>query len=668
MTRRLLLLLGFLCATALSCSAQSNVSIALGSGYAGGAATFNNLNPQGYNGLPQPSPSIVILLSSSGAATMTTLGTGTQYRVTACKSDGSACLLATVNVSGLAQDISASLLAYPIGSGSGTGNITGTFVANQVAVATSAQVLSGNTTLVFDPIRAQLYTGTAYASLNNTLWNSISVDPGAAFYHLSDVGVALDTAINKYPRGGFFLSQGRNPIAVEGYSSNYDTTLGDLNNDPVGGQFFGMSTTTVNSVRGAVGVNGYAYTTSDSGHTNGGAVGVNGFAQNSGVGVPVDTSHPLSSFITYGNYSPNSGVNPIPLNAGFMVGGTMSNLGGGAATTNAAFYAVDQGASNYAIKTGTGIVDFGGTLLVGIPDSSLNINAQGSLSDGPIQGRVIGAYTAAVQGLSQSTPGGVAIGGAFNGFAIGNASSATGISGIVAAVPGMGNTVGGIIAVDTYRPIIGPGTVMQSVGLNVPDSALSSGAVLTNNYGIVVADQTSGVTNYAFRSGLGLILFGDAVTGPTFNNLTITTPATGSTLTIADGKTLTASNTLMFTGTDSSSVAFGAGGTVAYTGGNIATSSLAVGGGTAITKVLSNTATLDFGSLVAIGCEDLTLTVTGAVDGDEVIVGAPNAAYVSQTSTYSGFVSSSDTVKVRYCALVSGDPPSSSFRATVVHY
>ena len=53
------------------------------------------------------------------------------------------------------------------------------------------------------------------------------------------------------------------------------------------------------------------------------------------------------------------------------------------------------------------------------------------------------------------------------------------------------------------------------------------------------------------------------------NKVTITAPATGSTLTIADGKTLTASNTLTFTGTDASSVAFGTGGTVAYTGGKL---------------------------------------------------------------------------------------------------
>ena len=64
-------------------------------------------------------------------------------------------------------------------------------------------------------------------------------------------------------------------------------------------------------------------------------------------------------------------------------------------------------------------------------------------------------------------------------------------------------------------------------------------------------------------------------TATSINKVAFTAPATGSTLTIADGKTLTASNTLTFTGTDSSSVAFGAGGTVLYSGGALGTPSSA---------------------------------------------------------------------------------------------
>ena len=66
--------------------------------------------------------------------------------------------------------------------------------------------------------------------------------------------------------------------------------------------------------------------------------------------------------------------------------------------------------------------------------------------------------------------------------------------------------------------------------------------------------------------------FADAnrnITSGTVNNVTITAPANSATLTIADAKTLTVSNTLQFTGTDASSVAFGAGGTVAYTGNKL---------------------------------------------------------------------------------------------------
>lgn len=70
-------------------------------------------------------------------------------------------------------------------------------------------------------------------------------------------------------------------------------------------------------------------------------------------------------------------------------------------------------------------------------------------------------------------------------------------------------------------------------------------------------------TNVLTISGGGVVL-----STSTINKLTITAPATGATLTIADGKTLTANNTLTFTGTDSSSVAFGGGGTVLYTTGD----------------------------------------------------------------------------------------------------
>lgn len=71
-----------------------------------------------------------------------------------------------------------------------------------------------------------------------------------------------------------------------------------------------------------------------------------------------------------------------------------------------------------------------------------------------------------------------------------------------------------------------------------------------------------------------LTFTGKTVTGGTFDgvvsiNGNIWTAGTG-TLTLGAGKTATISNTLTFTGTDGSTAAFGAGGTVAYQGGTLA--------------------------------------------------------------------------------------------------
>lgn len=90
-------------------------------------------------------------------------------------------------------------------------------------------------------------------------------------------------------------------------------------------------------------------------------------------------------------------------------------------------------------------------------------------------------------------------------------------------------------------------------------------------------------TTVSGTTGSGNVVFSNspALTTPTLgaatatsvNKVTITTPASGSTITVVDGKTLTASNTLTFSGTDGSTVACGAGGTVLYNGGALGTPS-----------------------------------------------------------------------------------------------
>lgn len=53
------------------------------------------------------------------------------------------------------------------------------------------------------------------------------------------------------------------------------------------------------------------------------------------------------------------------------------------------------------------------------------------------------------------------------------------------------------------------------------------------------------------------------------NKVTLTSPTNAATITISNNKTLTVSNTLSFSGTDSSTIQFGSGGTVAYTANNL---------------------------------------------------------------------------------------------------
>jgi hypothetical protein len=130
------------------------------------------------------------------------------------------------------------------------------------------------------------------------------------------------------------------------------------------------------------------------------------------------------------------------------------------------------------------------------------------------------------------------------------------------------------------------GTPGGAATLNVP--AVQKAYIVYNNTtgGFAVTVKVSGQTGVSVPNGKSMLLYDNGtdvvdaitylsslttgnITASTFNKVTITAPATSSTLTVADGKTLTASNTLTFTGTDGSTAAFGAGGTVAYTQNNL---------------------------------------------------------------------------------------------------
>lgn len=98
------------------------------------------------------------------------------------------------------------------------------------------------------------------------------------------------------------------------------------------------------------------------------------------------------------------------------------------------------------------------------------------------------------------------------------------------------------------------------------------------------------------------------------------------------------------------------------------TERLTVGGATVLTKLLSATATLDFGSIAAAASSDLTITVTGAATGDAVAIGLP--ASPAAGIVFFGFVSATNTVTVRAMNITGSavDPASATYRATVFQF
>lgn len=123
------------------------------------------------------------------------------------------------------------------------------------------------------------------------------------------------------------------------------------------------------------------------------------------------------------------------------------------------------------------------------------------------------------------------------------------------------------------------GDLVQGTGANAAARLPigTAGQVLTVNTGATAAEWktvagTGDVVGPASATD-GLPALFDTTTGKLLKNskVTLTQPATASTITVADGKTLTASNTITLTATDGSTLAIGTGGTLgtaAYTAAN----------------------------------------------------------------------------------------------------
>ena len=132
----------------------------------------------------------------------------------------------------------------------------------------------------------------------------------------------------------------------------------------------------------------------------------------------------------------------------------------------------------------------------------------------------------------------------------------------------------------------------------------------------------------------GAAISGATITTSTFNGNAIT--AGTGTLTLGAGKTLTASNTLILTGSDGASVNFGSGGTVLYSQATVTLSGDVTGSGTtAITTTVAKIAGVSVGTPTGTGNVVMSAspTLSGTVGGALTFSGAITH---SSTTTLSG--------------------------------
>ena len=162
-------------------------------------------------------------------------------------------------------------------------------------------------------------------------------------------------------------------------------------------------------------------------------------------------------------------------------------------------------------------------------------------------------------------------------------ATATSINRVTITAPAAGSTLtladGKTLTVSNTVTLVG--TDGSSVNFGGGGAVAYTGTGL-NQFASTTSSQLAGVISD--ETGTGSLVFATSptlvtptlgvATATSLNKITISTPATGATLTLADGKTLVVNNSLTFTGTDAASVNFGTGGTVVYTGSKLSAMAL----------------------------------------------------------------------------------------------
>lgn len=239
----------------------------------------------------------------------------------------------------------------------------------------------------------------------------------------------------------------------------------------------------------------------------------------------------------------------------------------------------------------------------------------------------------------------------------GNANTAFGYNSLASVVSGLSNTA------------VGSAALQLCTGSNNTALGQSAGDNITSGSANIIIGRQRDAQSATASNQLDIqgIIFGtgNSATGTSVStgNIGIGVAAPSARLNLPAGTTAAGTAPLKITsGTNLTTPEDGA---IEYDGTNL---SLGVSSTRYIlTKSLQGSATLNFGSTLPGACSDLTITVTGAADGDVVSIGVPNGSTITDTS-YSAWVSGTDTVTVRFCntSLGSADPASGTFKVAVI--